>query len=394
MAQKPRARQTTTTGKGTTSKNTKNAGAPTKRMSKKAKSKKNDVRTIVGGVDTHSRTHHAAVITTHGMRVADKEFPATAAGYRAMLAWLGGFGRLFAVGVEGTNSYGAGLTRHLHTAGVTVLEVNRPDRRQRRDKGKSDPLDAYAAADAVLAQRATATPKLGTGISESIRVLHTTRAGAVKARTATINTLRNMLVTAPTGLREHLDGLSKATLITACAELDTAGDPADPEIGVRLALASLAHRYQHLTSQITALDKTIGALVERAAPQLLKLPGVGRETAAQLIITVGDNPDRITTEAGFAALCGVAPVPASSGKTRRHRLSRGGDRQANRALHLAACSRLRHDPRTQAYKQRRAEEQLTNKDILRCLKRYLAREIYKALMTSTNTTTNQQPTAA
>lgn len=388
MAQRSRSVQpssSNSTGKG--------KGTAKPKKVKRAKRAKNTVATIVGGVDTHSRTHHAAVITAHGARVADAQFPATVAGYRALLAWLGGFGRLFAVGVEGTNSYGAGLTRHLHAAGVNVIEVNRPDRRQRRSKGKSDPLDAYAAAEAVLAERATATPKLGTGIGESIRALHTTRAGAVKARTATINTLRNMLVTAPAGLREHLAAHTTAALITACAELDTSGDTADPEVGVRLALVSLARRYQQLDSEITTLEQTMHALVERAAPALLELRGVGTETAAQLLVTVGDNPDRITSEAGFAALCGVAPVPASSGKTHRHRLSRGGDRQANRALHIIACSRLRHCTRTKAYKQRRAEQQLSNKDILRCLKRYLAREIYKTL-TSTNTPTNQQTAAA
>jgi transposase len=357
-------------------------------MAQTAQLKKPKKRRIVGGVDTHGDTHHAAVVLANGTRVADAEFPATAAGYVLLLGWLRSFGRLIAVGVEGTGAYGAAVTRHLMAQGVRVVEVNRPDRRQRRTKGKSDPLDAYSAAEAVLSQRATATPKLGTGIVESIRALHTTRAGAVKARTAAINELRALLVTAPAELRDRMRGLTPVALVATCARLRPIGDIAEPHIAIRTALRSLARRHQNLTAEITDLDTQLRTLVERACPALLALHGVGFETAAQLLITVGDNPDRISSEASFAALCGVAPIPASSGKTNRHRLSRGGDRQANRALHMIACSRLATDPQTQNYRDRRAREQLSPKDILRCLKRYLARHVYKAL-TSTNAQTDE-----
>ena len=362
-------------------------------MAQHGRLKKPRKRRIAGGVDTHGDTHHAAVVLLNGARVADAEFPATARGYAQLLSWLRSFGRLWAVGVEGTGSYGAGLTRHLTEQGVRVVEVDRPDRRQRRTKGKSDPLDAYAAADAVLSGRACATPKLGTGIVEAIRALHTTRAGAVKARTAAMNELRSLLVTAPAEVRDRLRGLAPVALVRACARLRPTGDTADPQVAVRAALRALARRHQALTGEIADLDAQLRPLVVRACPELIAIKGVGYETAAQLLVTAGDNPDRIGSEAAFAALCGVAPIPASSGKTRRHRLSRGGDRQANRALHMVACTRLATCSRTRAYRDRRAREQLSPKDILRCLKRYLAREVYKAL-TRQNVADPELPAAA
>ncbi len=346
--------------------------------------KKPKKRAIIGGVDTHADTHHAAVTSANGTQIADAEFPATEQGYTQLLTWLGSFGRLQSVGVEGTGSYGAGLSRYLCAHGVRVVEVNRPDRAQRRLAGKSDPLDAYAAAQAVRAQRATAIPQAGTGIVEAIRVLHTVRASAVKTRTATINELRAVLVTAPAQLRDSLRGLGPVTLISTCARLRPGRKLADPEHATTHALRVLARRYQALTTEITAVEDQLHPLVRQACPALLDIHGVGYETAAQLLITIGDNPDRIHTEAAFAALCGVAPIPASSGKTDRHRLSRGGDRQANRALYLIVCSRLASNPATRAYRDRRRAQGLSNPEIIRCLKRYLARTIYKAL-TSANT---------
>jgi transposase len=346
--------------------------------------KKPKKRPVIAGVDTHADTHHAAVIQTNGGRIADAEFPTTEQGYTQLWDWLGSFGRVRAVGIEGTGSYGAGLSRHLCAQNVPVVEVNHPNRAQRRLTGKSDPLDAYAAAQAVLAELATAIPKAGTGIVEAIRVLHTVRASAVKARTATINELRALLVTAPAGLRDSLRGLGPIALISACARLRSGRELADPEQATKHALRTLGRRYQTLTQEITAVQERLHPLVRQACPALLDIHGVGYETAAQLLITIGDNPDRIHTEAAFAALCGVAPIPASSGKTTRHRLSRGGDRQANRALYLIVCSRLASDPATRAYRDRRRTQGLSNPEIIRCLKRYLTRAIYKTL-TSTNT---------
>lgn len=347
----------------------------------------------MGGVDTHADTHHAAVLLINGGRLADAQFPATAAGYAQLLDWLRGFGRLHAVGVEGTGSYGAGLARHLHAAGVTVVEVSRPDRRQRRLVGKSDPLDAYAAGEAVLAGRASAIPKLGTGIVEGIRALHLARAGAVKARTATGNELGALLVTAPAQLRDQLRQPGLGALVDACARLRPSGDLADPGQAVKVALRSLAGRYRTLSEEITELDSQLRPRVIQACPQLIALPGVGPETAAQLLATIGDNPDRVGSEAAFAALCGVAPIPASSGRTTKHRLSRGGDRQANRALYIIAITRLGSCPRTRAYAARRTTEGLTKKDIIRCLKRYLAREIHKTLTRANTPTKDLEPAA-
>ncbi|TDD25587.1 IS110 family transposase [Actinomadura sp. KC06] len=336
-------------------------------------------RRIVGGVDTHADTHHAAVELMNGGRIADAQFPATSRGYARLLEWMRSFGRLHAVGVEGTGSYGAGLSRHLRDHDVRVVEVNRPDRRQRRNAGKSDPLDAYAAADAVLAGRARALPKSMDGIIETIRAVHVARSGAIKARTACINELRSLLITAPARLREQLAGLSAHALTTACARLRPGADLADPLHGTKLALRGLARRYQALTHEITDLDTHLQELIAQTRPDLLTIIGVGPEIAAQLLITCGDNPDRLTSADAFATLCGAAPVPASSGKTNRHRLSRGGDRQANRALFLIVLSRMAWCPRTKAYITRRTSEGKSKKEIIRCLKRYTARELFKAL---------------
>jgi transposase len=262
---------------------------------------------------------------------------------------------------------------------VAVIEVNRPDRRQRRAKGKSDPLDAYAAADAVLAGRATVVPKAGNGIVESIRALHLVRASAVKARTACINAMKAILITAPAPLREQLPVRSTPRLVQACAQLPPRDDLADPASGLATALQRLALRYQVLTTEITDADRQLATLVTKARPDLLAIRGVGVETAAQVLSTCGDNPDRLHSEAAFASLCGVSPVPASSGKTRRHRLNRGGDRQTNRALYTVVITRMGHDPHTRAYVRRRTTEGLSTKEIIRCLKRYVAREIYKTL---------------
>lgn len=341
----------------------------------------------MAGVDTHADTHHVAVVLMTGARVADAEFATTEEGYAQLLAWLRGVGRVHAVGVEGTSSYGAGLTRHLHAAGVRVVEVNRADRSQRRLRGKSDPLDAYAAAEAVLAGRATAAAKLGTGIVEAIRVLHVTRASAVKARTAAINELHGLLVTAPAGLRDPLRDRTTVVLVAACVRLRPGRQLVDPEQAVKRALRGLARRYQQLSDEITQLTQHLRDLVAQACPKLLAVHGVGVETAAQLLVTLGDNPDRARSHAAFAALCGAAPIPASSGRTDRHRLSRGGDRQANRALHIIVCSRLASCPRTRAYAARRTAQGLSKRDIIRCLKRYVAREIFKTV-TSTNTPEN------
>lgn len=339
----------------------------------------------VGGVDTHGSAHHAAVVDGVGRWLGDREFPATAGGYRALLGWMrarAGAVGLSAVGVEGTGAYGAELARVLTAAGVRVVEVDRPDRKTRRFLGKSDPVDAYAAAAAVVSGRARGVPKGRDGVVESIRVLRVARRSAVKARTQAVNQIRTLLVTAPAVVRERLSGLRLNDLVGTLVRSRPGGDMAEPVTAIRVVLRRLAARYQALDAEIGELDAELGVLVRQAAPVLVELFGVGTDTAGQLLTTAGDNPHRMRSEAAFAHLTGTAPLPASSGKVTRHRLNRGGDRQANNALYVITLSRMRHDPRTQAYVQRRTGEGLSKREIIRCLKRHIAREIYRALTTT------------
>jgi transposase len=344
---------------------------------------------VIGGIDTHTDLHQAAVIDRLGRHLATEAFPTTPAGYRRLLAWLRSHGRLQAVGMEGTGSFGAELARFLHANQVTVLEVDRPDRRARRAAGKSDPVDAFAAATAVLSGRASGTPKDRDGAVEAIRALRVVRASAVKARTQSINQIKSLIITAPAAVREALRSLTTTALIRRLAASRPGTDLADPAASVKLALKRLAKRYQHLTQEIAEADGELRDLIARTAPSLLALPGVGTETAGQLLVTAGDNPDRLASEASFAHLCAAAPVPASSGRTDRHRLNRGGDRQANRALHTIVLVRMRHDQRTRDYVARRTLEGLKTKDIVRCLKRFIAREVYHHL---TSTFSDAPPT--
>ncbi|RFZ07172.1 Transposase IS116/IS110/IS902 family protein [Mycobacterium marinum] len=337
-------------------------------------------RSIIGGVDTHTATHHAAVIDVNGRLIADAEFPTTPAGYASMLTWMRSKGKLGLVGVEGTGAYGAGLARYLHDQGIDVLEVPRPDRRIRRQRGKSDPIDAEAAARTVLAGKASGAPKLADGPIEAIRMLRVTRNGAVQARTATLNTLRSLVITAPEPLRTQLRSLTSAQLVTACAHLrPDLTKLADPVQAAKHALRSMALRAQHLNTETRTLRMQLNDLTQAAAPATSAVFGLGPDTVSALLITIGDNADRLRSEAAFAHLCGVAPIPASSGKTHRHRLHRGGDRAANSALHIATVVRLRYDPRSRAYADRRTTEGLSMPEIIRCQKRYLAREIFDAL---------------
>jgi len=311
-----------------------------------------------------------------GREIDDREFPTTAAGYQAAVAFLTSHGPINQVGIEGTSSYGAGLARAVTKAGLQVIEVNRPNRADRRRQGKSDPLDAYHAARAVLSGRATSDPKDQS--TEAIRSLHNTRRSAVKASTAATNQIVAMLITAPDEIRAKYRALKGQPLIKALARCrTTVADPVDA--AVLTALKALAHRHQFLTTQAEELSTLIDALVTTANPALRAAFGVGPDTAAQLLITAGANPDRLRSEASFAALCGVSPVPASSGKTTRHRLSRGGDRHANNALYRIAMSRMAHEPRTRQYVARKVAANRSTKEILRMLKRAIAREIHRLL---------------
>ena len=335
---------------------------------------------VVGGVDTHKDLHVAAVVDGGATVLGTESFSTTRAGYRALLGWMRGFGDLRRVGVEGTGSYGAGLTRHLAEADVEVLEVDRPDRTDRRRRGKSDTFDAICAAQAALAGRRTSIPKSRDGMVESLRVLKLTRATAIRARTKALQLLRHHIVSAPEELRGQIRNLTRMQLIRTCAAWrpDTVGFR-DPVVATRISLKSLARRILELNDEIANLDALIEPLVRELAPQLIATSCIGIETAGQLLVTFGDNPARIRSEPAFAMLCGVAPLPASSGMTQRHRLNRGGDRQANRALHMIVISRLRVDERTQAYAAKKTAEGHSKLEIIRCLKRLLAREVYYLL---------------
>jgi transposase len=334
--------------------------------------------TVYGGVDSHKDTLHVAVVTDHGGHVTDAEFPTTAAGFAASIAFLNAHGTVTAVGVEGTSSYGLGFTRAARHAGLTVVEVNRPDKAERRRIGKSDPIDAYAAARAALSGRAAAAPKDDT--VSGIRALHNAARSAVKARTATLNQIGHLLITAPDGIRAKYRALHGKTQTDALARLRPTGDQL--HVAVLTALKSLARRVQALTAEHDALTTAPDTAVTEQNPGLRATYGVGPDTAAQLLLTAGGNPERLRTEASFAALCGAAPVPASSGRTNRHRLSRGGDRAANAALYRIALVRMAGEHRTRDYVTRQSAAGRTKKEIIRLLKRAIAREMFRCLTTT------------
>jgi transposase len=336
---------------------------------------------VTAGVDTHAEFHVIAVVDGVGRVLGTAQFDATPKGYKALLAWATSHGEVALVGVEGTGSYGAGLQRYLAQAGTKVVEVVRPNRQRRRRRGKSDVTDAIAAALAALSGEASGQPKSADGRAEAVRALRVVRAGALKARTQAANQLRDLVLTAPEPLHGQLQGLSRQAQVELAARFRP-GTTSGALEGTKLAMASVARRYQALSAEVGRLDVELDELVRQASPaSLLAKKGVGTQVAAIMVATVGDNPGRIRSEAGFAALCGSSPVDASSGKQVRHRLNRGGDRQANSALWRVVFTRItHHDPRTMAYIERRTKEGKTNKEIIRCLMRYVARELYKTLV--------------
>jgi transposase len=339
---------------------------------------------VILGVDTHLNFHTAVAVDHLGRRLGESSVPTTAKGYERLLSWAEGFGPVRCAGVEGTSSYGAGLARHLRANGIEVLEVERPKRRRRssrRNLQKSDSSDAEAAARAVLAGEASGVPKSGDGTVEMIRALRAARRSAVKARTQAANQLQGLRVTAPEQLRRRLRGLSTKELVSVAARFRLGEDgPGNVTTATKLALRSVARRYETLSREIAELEAHLDRLVAQAAPELVSLPGIGTDNAAALLIVAGDNPQRLRSEASFASLCGVSPIEASSGKVVRHRLNRGGNREANRALYMICLARMRRDRRTQEYVARRTAEGKSKREIIRCLKRYVAREVYRVLV--------------
>ena len=313
-------------------------------------------RPITGGVDTHADVHVAAAVDTNGGVLGVESFATTPAGYRGLCSWLQRLGTVDRVGVEGTGAYGAGLARHLRGQGLVVIEVDRPNRQERRRNGKSDELDAIEAARAALSGRASGIAKSADGDVEAIRVLLVARRSGRNVRIKYLNQIRHLGFTAPDELRERLRDVPPDRLArTAAALRPTAGS--DTVIyATKLAIATLGRRVVALEADARGLDAALDTLVRRRAPSLLEIYGVGIHTAAILLVAAGDNPHRLRSEAAFAHLCGVAPLRASSGKVDRHRLNPGGNRQANHALWRIVFTRMSGDERTRKYVARRLAE--------------------------------------
>ena len=328
---------------------------------------------ITVGVDSHKDVHVAAAVDQVGRVLGTIWVPTTTRGSAQLLGWATRLGAVQRFGIEGTGSFAAGLSRWLQQQGYQVVEVNRPNRQARRRRGKSDPVDAEAAARAVLAGEATTPAKTANGTVEMLRVA---RRSAIKARGQAANQLHSLLVTAPDPLRQQLRGLPLARLVQTAAAVRP-GPLTDPQAATKFTLRELARRYQLLTAELDRLDGQLAALAPKAAPGLLGRRGVGAQVASALLVVAGDNPGRLRSEAAFSMLCGSSPLEASSGKTIRHRLNRGGDRDANNALWTIAMTRLSCDERTQRYLDRRTAEGKSKREIIRCLKRYIAREVYR-----------------
>ena len=335
-------------------------------------------RRITGGVDTHLDVHVAAALDERGAQLGVESFAATAAGYQELLDWLEGFGTVELIGVEGTGSYGAGLTRHLLSHQIAVVEIDRPNRQRRRRTGKSDPHDAVAAARAAQGGDATGSAKTRDGNVESMRVLRVARRSARGNRTQAINQMRSLISTAPEELRAELRGLSIYKVLTVASAYRHTGRT-DVTTVTKLTLRTLARRALSLEEEVKEIDRLLKTLVVETAPELNAIDGVGTDVASAILVAAGDNPERLKSESTFAKLCGVSPLDASSGKQQRHRLNRSGDRQANSALWHIVFTRMVNDPRTKHYIERRMKDGRSKKEAIRCLKRYVAREVFAAL---------------
>jgi transposase len=338
------------------------------------------VRGVTGGVDTHRDVHVAAALDPLGGLLGSESFSTDPAGYKALFAWLETFGDVIKIGIEGTGSYGAGLARYMRRAGVEVIEVDRPNRQKRRRSGKSDPLDAVEAARAALSGRATGRPKSRDGAVEAIRVLVVAKRSARQARVKALIQMRHLGYSAPEQLRCRLKGLSVPALVSEGTKLRPTRSPDPVTAATKASLSSLARRIEALDRELAELDARIEALLDATVPELLELFGVGPDTAAALVMAAGDNPERLHSEAAWAHLCGVAPIPAGSGKTNgKVKAHDGGDRQANSALWRIVMVRIAHDPDTRVYFERRVKDGKTKHEVIRILKRYVAREVYRYL---------------
>jgi transposase len=332
-------------------------------------------RRVTGGVDTHRDVNVVAALDERGSELGVQSFATTPAGYRAALRWLRRFGTLEKVGVEGTGSYGAGLTRYLHSE---VIEISCPNRQRRRSHGKSDPVDAIAAAKAVLSGEAVIEPKTRTGKVEAIRALRTSDRSARHARIKALNQMRALLLTGPEELREQFRGTTPWRMVRIAVRLRP-GDPTTAVGATKYSLRLLARRVLELEAEMAALKSILRPLVASTAPELVSRHGVGTDTAGALLVAAGDNPERLSDERSFAHYCGVSPIDASSGTVVRKRLNCGGNRFANEALWRIVMVRMVSDPATRLYMERRVKEGKSKREAMRCLKRYVARELYPLL---------------
>ena len=333
-------------------------------------------RPVTGGVDTHLHVHVAAALDNVGGLLGVESFPATPSGYRKLLGWMSSFTR---IGVEGTGAYGAGLARYLHRHGVQIIEVDRANRQARRQVGKSDPADAVEAARAAQSGRARGLAKTRDGNVEAIRALLVTRRSAAQMRVKTLCQIRHLCFTGPDELRRRLQPLSAIMLPREAAALRPRAGGDVVAYATKVSVQTLARRVLAFEDEVARLDDLRAGLVAATAPSLLALHGVGVEGAATLLVSAGDNPERLRSEATWAHLCGVSPIEASSGKITRHRLNRGGDRQANAALWRIVMVRMVSHPATRAYVERRTKEGRAKLEIIRMHKRYVAREVYRHL---------------
>ncbi len=333
---------------------------------------------VVIGVDTHKHTHMAVALSGNGGWLGSLKLDAKRSGYQELMRWAAAFGSNPLFAVEGTGCYGAGLCRALQTAGLEVVEVNRPDRSTRRRLGKDDTIDAESAARAFIAGTARVIPKAGDDLVEMIRMLKVVKDSATYNRTAALNQLHAIVVTAPAALRERLQRLTGKDLVECCFSLRS-GEISTPLAAAKMALRTLARRIQQLDQELKDTTAQLDRLTMQLCPELRNTYGIGVDISATLVVAVGDNQERLKSEASFAALCGVNPLPASSGKVVRHRLNRSGNRQANCALHRIVICRLRRHQQTRDYVERRTAEGRTMKEIIRCLKRFVAREVFGIL---------------
>jgi transposase len=335
-------------------------------------------RCVTGGVDTHRDTNVAAVVDSAGRVLATAEFTTDLRGHKRLMKWMCSFGSIDKVGIEGTGTYGSGLARFLHEHDIKIVEVDRPNRQMRRHRGKTDFVDAEAAARAALNGEASGVPKSRTGSVEMLRALRVARRSAVADRTRAANQLHGLVISSPSELREELRTLRLGVLVDRAIGFRP-GELTSPVAAFKFAMKEIAQRFKNLDEQVNRLDCEIKKLVQVAAPQLLELKGVGPEVATHLLVAAGDNPERFKNEASFARLCAVAPIQASSGMTQRHRLDRGGDRLANYALWRIVLVRMATDPETRSYVERRTREGKSKREIIRCLKRYVVREVFQRL---------------